>query len=224
MSAVLASAAPDTAVALEARDLTHRYGRRIGLEPVSFALGAPGVVAITGANGSGKSTLLRIVAGLLRATGGTAVLTVEGHAIAPAERRCWVGYAAPELSFYDELSVEENLVFAAEARGLDAPAAAAAAALARVGLDSRAGDRVPALSSGMKQRLRLAFALLHRPPVLLLDEPGSHMDDEGRATLAGLVEQERRARLVLIATNDEREWRLAEQRIELRGRGLGHPA
>jgi heme exporter protein A len=161
---------------------------------------------------------------LLRATGGAVTLMVDGRAIAPAIRRCWVGYAAPELSFYDELSVEENLVFAAEARDLDAPAAAAAAALARVGLDSRAGDRVPALSSGMKQRLRIAFALLHRPPVLLLDEPGSHMDDQGRATLAGLVEQERRAGLVLIATNDEREWRLAEQRIELRGRGLGHPA
>ncbi|MGH7731063.1 MAG: transcriptional regulator, partial [Candidatus Eiseniibacteriota bacterium] len=71
---------------------------------------------------------------------------------------------------------------------------------------------------------RLAFAVLHRPPVLLLDEPGNHMDDEGRAMLAGLVDRERRAGLVLIATNDEREWRLAEQRIELRGRGLGHPA
>jgi heme exporter protein A len=226
MSAVLAAAARVATVALEARDLAHRYGRRLGLEPVSFVLGGPGVVAITGANGSGKSTLLRIVAGLLRATRGTVTLTMDGCAIAPAARRCWVGYAAPGLSFYDELSVEENLVFAAEARGLDAPAAAAAAAaaLARVGLDSRAGDRVPALSSGMMQRLRIAFALLHRPPVLLLDEPGSHMDDQGRATLAGLVEQERRAGLVLIATNDEREWRLAEQRIELRGRGLGHPA
>jgi heme exporter protein A len=224
MSAALAAVTRNATVGLEARDLAHRYGRRTGLEPVNFALASPGVVAITGANGSGKSTLLRVVAGLLRATRGTAVLTVEGRAIAPAERRHWVGYAAPELSFYDELSVEENLVFAAEARGLGEPAAAAAAALARVDLDSRASDRVLALSSGMKQRLRIAFALLHRPPALLLDEPGSHMDDEGRATLAGLVEQERRTGLVLIATNDEREWRLAEQRIELRGRGLGHPA
>ena len=76
----------------------------------------------------------------------------------------------------------------------------------------------------MKQRLRLAFALLHHPPVLLLDEPGSHMDEEGRVMLAGLVDRERSAGLVLIATNDEREWNLAERRIELRGRGLGHPA
>ena len=209
---------------LDARELTHRYGRRTGLEPVSFSLSSPGVVAVTGANGSGKSTLLRIIAGLLRSTRGHLNLLLDGRDIPATERRGHVGYAAPELSFYDELSVEENLMFAAEARGMAGPSVAAAAAIGRVGMASRSRDRVPALSSGMKQRLRIAFALLHRPPVLLLDEPGSHMDDEGRATLADLVEQERHAGLVLIATNDEREWRLAEQRIELRGRGLGHPA
>jgi len=82
---------------------------------------------------------------------------------------------------------------------------------------------VAALSSGMRQRLRLAFALLHRPPILLLDEPGSHLDDEGRALTAAIVAEQRRAGLVLLATNDERESALADSRIELRG-GLGHPA
>jgi len=224
MSAALAPAGRVATVTLEAHDLAHRYGRRTGLEPVSFALAAPGVVAVTGANGSGKSTLLRVIAGLLRPTHGRLALAVEGRAVPDARRREWVGFATPELSFYDELSVAENLRFAGEARGLEGVDAAAAAALARVGLESRAHDRVPALSSGMKQRLRIAFALLLKPPVLLLDEPGSHLDDEGRATVARLVDQERPTSLVVIATNDEREWRLAEQRIELRGRGLGHPA
>ncbi len=222
--AVETHATPTTTVALETRDLSHRYGRRTALEPLSFALAAPGAAAVTGPNGSGKSTLLRIVAGLLRGSRGGCTLAVGGRTIAPAERRRYVGFASPELAFYDELTVAENLTFVAETRGMGAPAASAAAALDRVGLASRADDRVSALSSGMKQRLRLAFAVLHRPPVLLLDEPGSHMDEEGRAMLARLVEQERRAGLVLIATNEEREWRLAEQRIELRGRGLGHPA
>jgi len=220
----LPAAGPGVAVACEVHDLSHRYGRRTGLEPVSFALQGPGVAAVTGPNGVGKSTLLRILAGLLRPQRGASALSVAGRPIGPSERRCWVGYASPELSFYDELSSEENLRFAAETRGLAEPGAAAGAALARVGLASRAADRVAALSSGMKQRLRLAFALLHRPPVLLLDEPGSHMDEEGRVMLAGVVDRERRTGLVLIATNEEREWRLAEQRIELRGRGLGHPA
>jgi heme exporter protein A len=224
MSVALEAPRVTATATLETRDLAHRYGRRTALEPLSFALAAPGVAAVTGPNGSGKSTLLRIVAGLLGASRGTSILTVAGRAIAPAERRRWIGFASPELAFYEELSVAENLGFVAETRGMGSPAAAAAAALARVGLGSRKDDRVSALSSGMKQRLRLAFAVLHRPPVLLLDEPGSHMDDEGRTMLAGLVEQERHEGLVLIATNDEREWRLAEQRIELRGRGLGDPA
>jgi heme exporter protein A len=224
VSAALAAATAGATATCEARDLAHRYGARSALEPLSFSLAGPTVAAVTGPNGSGKTTLLRIVSGLLRAGRGTCTLAVGGREVAPAERRRWVGYAGPALAFYEELTAAENLTFAAETRGLADPKATAAAALARVGLDSRAADRVAALSSGMMQRLRLAFAVLHRPPVLLLDEPGSHLDEEGRALVARLVEEERQRGLVLIATNDEREWRLAEQRIELRGRGLGHPA
>ena len=221
----LALESPDApAVQCEARELTHRFGRRVALEPVSVAFGMPGVVAVTGPNGSGKTTLLRVVAGLLRPRAGTCSLTIAGREIEPALRRRWVGYAGPALAFYEELTVVENLTFVGETRGLPQVARAVGESLERVGLAGRGGDRVAALSSGMVQRLRLAFALLHRPPVLLLDEPGSHLDEEGRTMLARLVGEERSQALVLIATNDEREWRLAEQRIELRGRGLGHSA
>jgi len=126
--------------------------------------------------------------------------------------------------FYDEFTVAENLGFVGEARGMADPAGAALRALEAVGLASRAGDRVTALSSGMKQRLRLAFALMHDPDVLLLDEPGSHMDDAGRAVVAGIVERRRDSGLVIIATNDERERNLAGQQVQLSGRGLGHSA
>jgi heme exporter protein A len=223
MSAALArpAAAP---LALEAEGLTHRYGRRRGLDPLSFRLAAPGAVAVTGPNGSGKSTLLKILAGLLRPSAGCATLTLGGEVMAPAARRLSVGFASPELAFYDEMTAAENLTFAAEARGLPGPGAAVGEALDRVGLGARARDLVPELSSGMKQRLRLAFALLGRPALLLLDEPGSHLDDEGRATVARVVDEQSRAGLVILATNDEREMRLGAQRIELRRRGLGDPA
>ena len=211
-------------VVLEAHDLFHRYGGRVGLERLSFRAAAPGVLAIRGANGSGKSTLLRILAGLLRPTEGETALAIEGAPTPPSERSRWIGYAAPDLAFYSELSAAENLRFAAEARGLDRPAEAVGEALARVGLESRGADRVAALSSGMIQRLRIGFALLHRPPILLLDEPGSHLDDEGRAAMTQLVQSERARRLIVIATNEEREWTLADESVELRGRGLGRPA
>ena len=222
---VAVSATPTTATAaLAAREVAHRYSPRRGLEPVSFELSAPLVASVTGPNGSGKSTLLRIVAGLLRPNRGACVLRREGREIARGDRRDHVGLATPDLSFYEEFTVGENLVFAAEARGLADPRGRVRESLERVGLWVRAGDRADALSSGMRQRLRLAFALLHRPPVLLLDEPGSHLDDDGRAMVARLVDEHRSHGLVLIATNEEREWKLADRKIELRGRGLGDPA
>ncbi len=209
---------------LEAESLLHRYGRRVGLESVSFRIASPGVVAVRGANGSGKSTLLRILSGLLRPSHGRTALHVDGREVPPPARPRWMGYAAPDLAFYPELSAGENLHFAAETRGLERPADHVRQALERVGLASRAADRVGALSSGMVQRLRLAFALLHLPPIVLLDEPGNHLDEEGKTMLEGLVARERGERLVVIATNEEREWTLAEQWIELQGRGLGDPA
>ena len=210
--------------AVQARDLVHRYGARRVLEHLAFEFEAPGVVAIRGSNGAGKSTLLKIVAGLLRPSAGALSVRIEGREAPPLTRHRWVGYAAPDLSFYPEFTAGENLVFAAETRGLAAPPRAAERALEQVGLESRRDDRVSALSSGMLQRLRLAFALLADPPVVLLDEPGSHLDEAGRTMLTDLVGALRPTRLVLIATNEEREGALAERKVELAGRGLGDPA
>lgn len=204
--------------------LSHRYGPRVALRPVSFDEAGPGAVAVTGENGSGKSTLLRILAGLLRPTRGAAGLEVGGAPVAPRARRRLVGLATPELSFYEEFTAEENLRFAAEARGLTNVQELVQDALASTGLTPRAGDRVSAFSSGMKQRLRLAFAVLHRPAVLMLDEPGSHLDEEGRAVVERLVLEHSAAGLVVIATNVPQEIQLARSRIPLSGRGLDRPA
>ena len=222
---VAVSSAPGTALAtLAARDLTHQYSPRRGLSPVSFELESPLAAAVTGPNGAGKSTLLRIISGLLRPSGGTCALHCDGRPIGARDRRASVGLASPDVSFYEELTVGENLLFAAETRGLADPRGRVREALERVGLLARAGDRAEVLSSGMTQRLRIAFALLHRPAVLLLDEPGSHLDEDGRAMVARVVDEHRERGLVLIATNEERESRLGERTIELRGRGLGDPA
>jgi ABC-type multidrug transport system ATPase subunit len=225
VTALESVAAPARSVAqLEAHDLFHRYGPRVGLERLSFALTAPGIVAVTGPNGAGKSTLLRILAGLLHPTSGRSALIVEGHAVPPADRRRHLGFLSPALAFYEEFEVAENLGFAAEALGLAEPERVVASALERVELSERARDRAGALSSGLKQRLRIAFAILQSPPVLFLDEPGSHLDEAGRERLSELIRDEARRALVVVATNEPREWNLAERRIELRGRGLGRPA
>ena len=205
-------------------EVQHRYGPRVALRPITFDVAGPGAVAVTGENGSGKSTLLRILAGLLRPSRGASVLEVGGQVIAPRERRRFVGLATPELAFYEEFTAEENLRFAAEARRLTNVQVHVQNALVRTGLTPRAGDRVAAFSSGLKQRLRLAFAVLHAPPVLMLDEPGAHLDGEGRSVVEHLVHEHAKAGLVVIATNEPQEMELAQRRIELSGRGLDRPA
>jgi heme exporter protein A len=223
MNAAGTEASPRT-VSLRATGLMHRYGRRVALQALDFEAASPGVIAVTGPNGSGKSTLLRIVAGLLRPSAGALAFEVGGEAVKPLERRHHVGLATPELAFYEEFTARENLAFLAETRGLAGAAAAIESALATVQLDGRAHDRVSDYSSGMKQRLRLASAILHRPPLLLLDEPGGHLDAEGRAVVEHIVHAESARTLVLLATNDPEEMRLAPKRIELSGRGLVGPS
>jgi heme exporter protein A len=218
----VAEAAAAPLLRIEARALSHRYGRRQGLEPLDFEIAGTGLIAITGPNGSGKSTLLRILAGLLRPSGGEVTVMRAGAVWPPDARRLAAGFASPDVTLYDEMSVTENLGFAARARGLAEPAAAADAAMANVHLTPRAHDRVGALSSGWRQRARLAFALLGEPGLLLLDEPGSHLDEDGRRVVESVAKERARDRLVVIATNDEREWKLGERRIDLAG-DLGRP-
>jgi ATP-binding cassette subfamily C protein LapB len=88
----------------------------------------------------------------------------------------------------------------------------------------RVSRSAAALSSGLRQRLRLAFAILDRPPVLLLDEPGSHLDEPGVASLLAMLARIRTTHRVLVATNDPREWNLADERITLGTHGLGDPS
>lgn len=212
------------AARVQADAVSHRYGPRVALQPVSFDFGGPGVLAVTGENGSGKSTLLRILAGLMRPTRGATTIQVGGVAVTPRERRHHVGLSTPELSFYEEFTAEENLRFAAEARGLAGVRSAVGEALEKTGLAPRAGDRVAEFSSGMKQRLRLGFAVLHRPALLMLDEPGAHLDEEGKAVVERLVLAHSATGLVIVATNEPREIEVASHRIQLSGRGLDHPS
>ena len=213
------------APSLRAEQLTHRYGRRAtGVDGLAFVFEGPGAVAVTGPNGSGKSTLLKILAGLIRPSAGHATLRLGARELGPAERRRAVGLASPELEFYEEFTALENLRFAGECRRIADPAESARTVLAKVGLGARARDRVAAFSSGMKQRLRLAFAMLHQPAVLLLDEPGGHLDDAGREAVRDVVKQHAARGLVVLATNDPQEVQLAERRLELHGRGLGDPS
>jgi heme exporter protein A len=173
-------------------------------------------VAVTGVNGSGKSTLLRLVAGVETPARGTIRLEVDGSDIPQAERPAAVGLAGPALGLYGALSARETLRFIVRARGLDGGAARVDAVLKQVGLADRADDLVGTYSSGMQQRVRLATALLHRPALLLLDEPTATLDAAGRALVTAIVRAQRASGgMVLLATNDPAEVALCSRTVEV---------
>lgn len=190
-------------ITLEARGIGKTFQRRAIFREVSFGLAAGGSMAVTGRNGAGKSTLVKIVAGLLAPTRGETLLAEDGRPVPPAERFSRFGLVAPYLQLYDEFTGWENLDVARRIRGLRIPDERLGALLDRVSLGGREGDPVRTYSSGMKQRLKYAFALLHEPPVLLLDEPSSNLDAEGiRTVYAIMEEQKERGGILIVATND----------------------
>ncbi len=163
---------------LEIRDLTRSYGALRALDAVSFVVAPGSIVGLLGANGAGKSTLLRTAAGLQPPDDGQVrVAGVDLWADPPAAKRL-LGYAAEEPTFYEELSADEYLAFVASVRGLE-PAAAETrvrALAGAFGLAGRTDEPVRRFSHGMRKKLSLVAAVLHRPAVLLCDEALEGLD------------------------------------------------
>lgn len=193
-------------LALEA--VGRRFGRRVVFSDVSAKVYSGQALVVAGSNGSGKSTLLRIIAGLLGPSSGAVHLTEYGRPVPPELRRRILGYVAPDLTLYRELTAAENLLFFGRLRGLELSRDGLIRILDRVGLKGRGRDLVGSYSSGMRQRLKYAFALLNRPPILLLDEPTANLDGQGAEIVQQIVEEQKRSGLVVIATNEpaEVEW------------------
>ncbi len=174
---------------LEFENIRRRFGRLAVLQGLSGSVAPGEALQETGPNVSGNSTHLRSLAGLLAPDGGRIDYREGERALDLAERRLRIGYVAPDLSFYNELTVAENLRFFARLRRIGPERGFEV--LDRLALPT---DRmVGTLSSGMRQRLRWGWALLHRPRLLLLDEPFQNLDAPGeegtRAPLREHLEQ-----------------------------------
>jgi heme exporter protein A len=177
------------------------YGRQRALHPVDLTLRAGEAVALLGPNGAGKSTLVGILATLIPPSAGA--VTYGGHE-ADGDTRRAIGVIAHESLCYGDLTGRENVRFFAQLYGVERPAERADELLERVGLTNEAGERAArTYSRGMLQRLALARALVHRPRLLLADEPFTGLDRAGVELLGKLLAEERASgAMVLVVTHD----------------------
>jgi len=200
---------------LEVSDLCKHYTRTLLFKDISFELHPGEVLAITGWNGSGKSTLLRIIAGLVRPSSGKVEMFFQGESVPKESRRRFVGMVAPAFSLYEELTALENLEFFCKVRGIAYDRKSCLGMMERTGLSENAHKLCRNYSSGMKQRLKLAQALLHNPPLLLLDEPGCNLDSKGMKIVANIISAQRQRGMTVIASNEKREVDYGDRVINL---------
>lgn len=172
---------------IEAHELTRRFGGAYALDGVSFALPEGARTALLGTNGAGKSTLLALLSTLLPATAGSA--TIDGCEVAAAsvELRRRIGVMTHRPMLYEELSPLENLQLFARLYAVHDATPRVEELLRTIGLWLRRDEPMEVLSRGYHQRLALARAVLHRPRVLLLDEPETGLDEDGLALLDALA-------------------------------------
>jgi ABC-2 type transport system ATP-binding protein len=189
--------------AVEARGLTKHFGSVLALDGLDLAVPPGSVFGLLGPNGAGKTTAIRILTGLARPTSGSAsVAGIEVGLDAPELRRR-IGYLDQDPRFYGWMKGRELLELVGRLHGFDGEELRrrVGASLERTGLGAAAERRIGGYSGGMRQRLGIAQAVLHDPAVLILDEPVSSLDPEGRRDLLGLIEGLRGGPTVIVSTH-----------------------
>ena len=191
--------------------ITKAYGRRLIFRDVNFDFTSRNVYGIAGRNGSGKSTLAKIISGVISPTKGDIIHKPEGDRIPFEKLHNYLGFVSPYLVLYDEFSAEENLRHFSKIRGIDFDNERSDHLFNELNIYDRRNDPLKAYSSGMKQRVKFVFALLHRPPLLLLDEPTSNLDNAGKDKVYEIIHSESRENLIIIASNEQSDLELCKE-------------
>jgi heme exporter protein A len=202
---------PSEGPLLTATGLSRSFGALHALRGIDLALHPGETLVVFGPNGAGKSTLLRLLAGIMRPTAGD--VRIAGRVVGPGDpgSRRATGLVSHHSFLYDDLTLEENLVFAARLQGVADPRGAARSALVEAGLADRAGESPRSLSRGLQQRVSIARALIHDPSILLLDEPFTGLDSaSARRLRASLAARAGAGRAAVLVTHQLAEaWELA---------------
>ena len=203
MTATAGAATSPAGAAIEARGLTKRFGSILALDRLDLAVPRGSIFGLLGPNGAGKTTTIRILAGLARASAGSAFVAGIPVGLGQPELRRRLGYLDQDPRFYSWMKGRELLELVGRLHGLGGAElrSRVAGMLERTGLTSAAERRIGGYSGGMRQRLGIAQALVHAPELLILDEPVSSLDPEGRRDLLELVAGLRGEATVVFSTH-----------------------
>lgn len=197
-------------LSLKLESIAKSFGTRRVFKDISLEVKPGQCCGIVGPNGSGKSTLLKIAAGLISPTSGRIKFFASDKEVSFENARQNLFWIAPDLEFYGELTALENLSLFAKIRGLKKSRAEITEQTNRVGLRQREHDQVGSYSTGMKQRLKFALALVCEPEILLLDEPGSNLDKQGVEFVDAFIQRVKPKTALCLATNNPVETKYAD--------------
>lgn len=198
---------------IQCESISKNFGRRVIFKNLSFQFNANGVYGISGPNGSGKSTLIKIIAGINSPSTGKINHKDNQKEIIPEKLHNYLGFVSPYLVLYEEFSAWENLEQFAKIRDIEFNKGKIELLLNDFLLFDRKDDLVKTYSSGMKQRMKFIFALMHSPKLILLDEPTSNLDDEGKNTVYKIIKREAEGNIVIVASNEKSDLALCSETI-----------
>ena len=202
---------------IKAENLRKEYNGRLIFKNINLEIGDRACVAITGINGSGKTTLIRILANLVSPTMGKVIYQSDGAEISKEKIHRYCSLVGPYLELYQDLTARENLWFFGKLKKVDQLDSKIERLMNKFGLKGREDEAMKNYSSGMKQRLKYVFALISEPEILFVDEPGSNLDDNGIQTVYEVLEEQKKNKILIMATNEKEDLKYADRIVRIDG-------
>jgi len=197
------------------QNVTKTFGRRLIFKNINREFINGNVYGFSGRNGSGKSTLIKIAADIISPTQGSVIHEFDGQKVISEKLHYHLGFVSPYLVLYDEFTAEENLFHFSKIRGIKYDSERTKYLLSEFELYKRKNDFLKGYSSGMKQRMKFIFALLHNPKVLFLDEPTSNLDNIGKDKVYEIIKHEGKDKLIIVASNEESDLNLCSEILDI---------